>query len=331
MREPRTWRELLRSVIKDPQEKQRIADELNINPITLMRWVNGSSKPRVHYLQQLLYVLPQHCQELIASFAEEFDDTFDISERQVDEELQEIPSKFYAQVLTAHTTTPHPLRSSLIYTLILQQALRHLDPYELGMSITVVKCMPPAPGHRVQSLREDLGRGTLPWKSHLDDQPLLLGAESLAGYAVSSFRFVTNQYISMGPTFFPVRRTQWEESAAACPLLQGNRVAGCLLVASHQPNYFSTSRLEIIQNYAGLLVLACEPEEFYDSSSIQLVMMPPPEIQRVHFAHFQQRVTNKMIQSMRSNRQLTRPQAEREVWHELEEELIQESLRLQPD
>ncbi len=331
MRESRTWRELLKSAIQDPHEKQRIANELNVNQITLLRWANGSSKPRVQYLHQLLNVLPQHRRELTTLIAEEFENIFDTSEGREEEDLQEIPSQFYAHVLAAHATTPRPLRSSLIHRLLLQQALGHLDPYQLGMSITVVRCNPPAPGQLVRSLREDIGRGTPPWNSHLDDQPLLLGAESLAGYAVSSFRFVTNQSIRTGPSFLPVRRTMWEESAAACPLLQGNRVAGCLLVASHQPNYFSSSRLEIIQNYANLLVLAWEPEEFYELSDIQLWMMPAPEVQQVYLAHFQRRVTEVMIKARQNNQPLTRLEAELEVWHQLEDEFIQESLRSPSD
>ncbi len=40
-KQPETWRSLLKSIISDPQERQRLAEELGIKPITLIRWVNG--------------------------------------------------------------------------------------------------------------------------------------------------------------------------------------------------------------------------------------------------------------------------------------------------
>jgi len=47
------WRELLGHIIEDPQERQRIAQELGISPITLSRWVKSDSmKPRPHNLQR---------------------------------------------------------------------------------------------------------------------------------------------------------------------------------------------------------------------------------------------------------------------------------------
>ena len=36
-----SWSELLGRIIADLQEKQRIVNELSINPITLNRWIKG--------------------------------------------------------------------------------------------------------------------------------------------------------------------------------------------------------------------------------------------------------------------------------------------------
>ncbi len=36
-----SWHELLGRIISDPQEKQRVVNELGINPITLNRWIKG--------------------------------------------------------------------------------------------------------------------------------------------------------------------------------------------------------------------------------------------------------------------------------------------------
>ncbi len=36
-----TWRELLAEITSNPQERERIVRELNVNPITITRWVNN--------------------------------------------------------------------------------------------------------------------------------------------------------------------------------------------------------------------------------------------------------------------------------------------------
>jgi len=152
----------------------------------------------------------------------------------------------------------------------------------------------------------------------------------LAGHAVSSWRLEANQNLQSEQTFLPFLRTKWEMSAAACPLLQANRVAGCLLVSSTQANYFSPARLELIQNYANLMVLACEPEDFYEHTSIQLALMPAPELQQTHFAHFQRSVKNLMVQSAQYNKWLIRPEATELVWQQFEEEFIRLAQGLPP-
>lgn len=321
MQEAQTWRELLGNIIRDPQEKQRLADELQVGPITLVRWVNGQVKPRPQKLQELMNALPQHRQMLLKLIGEEFQGFISALEEMSEDTSQEIPSAFYARVLSAYSTTPRLLRSSSISSLILQQALAHLDPNRQGMSITAVLCSTPRQGDKVRSLHEVLGRGTFPWKSHLDNQALL-GYESLAGYAVTTFRFVVNQNIKEGQTFFPVLPAEHEESAAACPLLQANRVAGCLLVASNRSNYFTPARQALIQNYANLMVLAYEPEGFYDQQSVELGIMPSLEAQQPHIAHFQQRITDLMVRTAAEGHPMTRTRAELEIWQQLEEEFL---------
>src|SRR6266571_2964511 len=266
MQEAQTWRELLGTIIRDPQEKQRLADELQVGPISLMRWVNGQATPRPQKLWELINALPQHRPVLLELIGREFEGFIIAFERISDDTSQEIPSAFYARVLRAYSTTPRLLRSTSISSLIFQQ--------------------------------------------------------SLAGYAVTTFRSLANQNIKEGQTFFPVLRTEYEESAAACPLLRGNRVAGCLLVASNKVNYFTPARQALIQNYANLLVLACEPEAFYDQQSIELGIMPSLEAQQPYFAHFQQRVTDLMVRTAAEEHPMTRTQAELEIWQQLEEEFL---------
>ncbi len=177
------WRELLAKIIKDSHEKQRVANELGVSVITLTRWVSGESTPRPHNLRLLLKALPEHRKALLETFPEEI--SLSVDEKVEGEDTgQEIPSVFYARVLNAHCNLPRILHFSSICDVILQQALKQLDPNRVGMEITVVQCMYPSLNGKIRSLRESLGRGTPPWNRELEQRTLFLGAESLSGYVV---------------------------------------------------------------------------------------------------------------------------------------------------
>src|SRR6266566_4807276 len=107
MQVPFNWRERLGEVIQNPQERQRLVNELSINSLTLTRWANNQSKPRPRNLHQLLNALPQYRDELIKSFALEFPNFVadEIGHGIADQPL-EIPSEFYARILATYLTTP---------------------------------------------------------------------------------------------------------------------------------------------------------------------------------------------------------------------------------
>src|SRR5260370_12218476 len=123
-----TWRELLGNSIKSPQERQRIARELNINPMTLTRWVNRETDPHPQNLRRLLHALPQYRQRLITLIEQEFPGLFEATP---DEEEQQvpatIPSEFYKRALYTHTYTPSSLLFSRLGEHILQNTLSLLD------------------------------------------------------------------------------------------------------------------------------------------------------------------------------------------------------------
>src|SRR5258708_9055693 len=98
----------------------------------------------------------------------------------------------------------------------------------------------------------------------------------------------------MNPAFLPVRLESYEESAAAYPLLQGERVGGCLLVAAAQIDFFTPPRLQLVNAYADLAALALRDDQFYEKQAIQLRTMPATDVQQAHFASFRRRV-NEMI------------------------------------
>jgi len=332
LQEPSTWRELLGKVIQDPQERQRIAIELGINPATLIRWTHNESNPRPQNLHQLLNAIPNQYRALFLELVEEeFKDFSDVrKDYLVTSESLSIPSEFYTRVFHTYGTLPKALRFSSLCDLILQQALEQLDPQRLGMAIIVVRLLPPSRGNKIRSLRESIGRGTLPWESNLEQYAILLGAESLAGYAVMFYHLIVNQNLREEQSRFPGYRGLGEESAAACPIILKGNIAGSLLVSSTQPNYFLPSRLTLIERYTELIALAFEPEEFYEPERIELGIVPPQYVQQPYLSRFQQRFLEIMTQAAGNQHPISTNQAEQMVWQQLEEELLQVAAQLGP-
>lgn len=323
MEEVQSWRELLGRITSDPQERLRIAEAMVINPVTLTRWVTSKSNPRQDNLRPLLDALPQYRQQLARMIAKEFPQFF-VELVGSEEDIQDIPSAFYARVLNAHTTSPTQLRAASVCLLILQQILAHLDPQQLGMATVVAQCVPPAQGQKVRSLRTTFARGTGLWGQHLEAQTEFFGAESQVGHAILTSHPAVVQNNAEKQRLFPshARNSHAEESSAAYPILLADRTAGSLYIISSQNDYFSQERRDLIQNYVNLMVMAFEHYEFYDLHHIALGIMPGPDVQQPALKYFHRRVTQHMIQATRNNQHLTRPEAEQIVWHEYEEELL---------
>src|SRR5579883_1630509 len=103
------------------------------------------------------------------------------------EAWQEVASVFYADVLRAYANLTGVLRFWAICNLVLRQAREQLDPQRLGIEVTIVRCLPPYKGKKIRSMYECLRIAT-PEEHSQDDTLLFLGAESLAGYAVTMGR-----------------------------------------------------------------------------------------------------------------------------------------------
>lgn len=316
-----TWRELLGKAINDTQERQRIADVLGVNPVTLTRWVTNKSSPRIDNLRLLLQALPNQRQQLIELIQQEFPAFLTITIPTEDADLA-IPSAFYERVLKAYATSPLHLRTPSIRLTIVQQILVHLDPVPLGMAVAILPCVSPAEGQNVRSLREEIGRGNLPWRSLLENHAQFVGIESPPGLAVSTGHPVIVQSREEKVWQFPAHLPEWEESALAQPIMLANSTAGCLYISSTQQNYFSLARQNLIRSYAELLVLAFEQNEFYGLQAIELGVMPAYAVQKPYLAQFHQRVIQYMAQAHQEKRLVTRPQAESIIWREMEDELL---------
>ncbi len=321
MEEVQTWRELLAKVIGDSQERQRIAEALHVNPITLIRWTTGKSNPRQDNLRPLLDALPRYRQELIELISQEFPHFWAHTESG-DDNLLDIPSAFYARIISAYTSSPTQLRTSSVCMLLLQQISGHLDPQRLGLAVVVFQCVAPVAGHKVHSLRKTLSRVTGTVTNYSDNWTQFVGAESQVGHAVFKGHQVTVLNSDEKARMFPTHHIAQEESTVTSPILLADRVAGALCVSSTQPNYFTQAHLDLIQNYVDLMMLAFEPHEFYDLGSIELGIMPPREVQQPYIASFHQRVTQRLIKATQEHQPLTRPMVEPEIWQEIESELL---------
>jgi hypothetical protein len=292
--------------------------------MTLMRWVSGLSIPRPQNLRQLLGALPSTesplWRELIAKEFPKFAELETGSD--IESESVEIPSEFYARVINTYAIAPLQRRFWAISNLVLQQALAQLDPNKVGMSITIARCMPPGGAERkVSSLRELTGQGTPPWPANLEPQVMFLGIESLAGYTTTVGHLLTTNRSDQS-TRRPAHWLLWEESAIACPLIQEDRVAGCLLASSTQPSYFSPYRQTLFQKYSELLLLAFAPEDFYAIRDIMLRPMPSLEVQQAHFSFARERVSNALLEAAQERRPITITEVEQMVWQQIEEELL---------
>lgn len=322
MQQSLSWRELLGNAISDPQERQRIANELGVTPTSLTRWARGESSPREQVLRRLLQALPDQRPLLLELIAAEFPGFSATGEERGAAISDGIPAAFYSRALNAYATTPDAQRFWSISNLLLQQALSQLDPNQVGMAITIVQCMPPTKDGKVRSLRLRTGRGTPPWSPTLEQQALFLGAESLSGYAVTQGHAIVLQHRRQHEGIYPAHWVDWEESAAAMPLMRAGKMAGSLLVSCTQPNYLIAPRHKLIQSYAQLVSLVFEPHEFYDMGDIDLHVMPNYRTQERHLTGFRQRVSTLMLAAARNRRPLTIIEAEKLAWQQLEEELI---------
>jgi len=314
------WREFLSSIISNNTERDRIASDIGVHAITLVRWASGESTPRPHNMRQLLRALPKQQRNQLQQLLEKV--SSDISELEIDTSEQDIPHKFMMEVLEARASIPDLLRFWSITRLVLQQALKQLDPERIGMAITVVRCMPLRDG-KIRSLRESVGLGSPPWGGDLEEKALLLGAESLAGHVTVSCRLEQIGDLRTNKTFLPAYQVEHEVSAVACPIMYACRVAGCLLLSSTQVDYFvPEARLQLIRGYAHLVSLAFTPDEFYNPEDIALHIMPPPQRQQEHFDGFRRRVLQRMQSLSDSERRISSTDAEQQEWQKIEATLL---------
>ena len=313
-----SWQDVLQTIIKMPGERQRLSTILGVTPVTISRWAHSETTPQRSQLLRLAKaVQPQHREAFMTALETTYPD---IQSPLKEAPVEQIPSSFFADLLSVRTTTTEALRFWRISEMVLKEALTLLDPNELGMAISVVQCMPPVDG-KIRSLRETAGKGTLPWAADLENLALFLGMESLAGYSVET-RHIANVEDLSKDKLVPAYQTEFEVSSAAHPIWLGGLIAGCLLASSTQIGYFSQQRLALLATFSDLISLAFSKDEFYPPNMVALRVLPTLEKQRPILATFRQRVSKTLIEALQHRQHIRNADAERLVWQEIEEQLL---------
>ena len=316
-----TWQEYLGVLIADPREKQRLEKEVRIQPVTFQRWISGKSRPREENMRQLLRAIPdEHHAPFYQLIVQEFPG-LEEEKGHRGHDFPAFPQEFYARVLSAHANTPVALFRQSLFDLILRQAIEQFDPDRQGMAITLVCCVPPRSTRKVRSLRQVTGSGTPPWQRDDVLKTLFLGSESLAGAAVTRYRrLAVNSKDEI--TFTPIHWTEYEESAGAFPIARQARIAGCLIVSSAHPFYFTEERQDLLECCASLLALAFEREDFFDPDDIALCPMPLYSEQEPYFHDFGKRVSQKFVEAQIAQKHIGIYEARQKVLQDIEEEML---------
>lgn len=315
---PQTWQDLLRQIIADPKEKERILQQANIQSITLTRWIKGTSTPRGENIRALLRAIPPSSSQTFAQLLSIDFPNFALEQTRRNSLQSEPPLEFYACVLNAYANMQPPLYPQVLRDLILQQMIKHFDPSRLGLTIRIARCLWHRNEKKVRSLQVIRGIGTPPWSRDLGQRTIFLGAESLAGIAVTKCRSTAASRRAENSALNLVHWEEDEQSMLAYPLMSQTKIAGCLLIASTQPDVFREAHHKLIERYAHLMALAFEPAAFFDAKDIALHIMPPYSRQEPLFGQFRQR-------ALQTAQRLSLPlsEAQERVWQEIEEELIQ--------
>jgi len=330
MRERAYWRELLDALIAVRADRERMAQAIGVIDVTLSRWASGESSPKPRNALLLLRVIPDEYREAFQTSLQQDLPSFTLNEQGPDEQVShkpggddgtwQIPFQLVCRILTTHTTSfPHMVSWAIIQQ-TLQHALLQLRPKGSGLKITVFLCMPPKDDGAICSLREDLSLGTAPWSESLQQHAQLVGAESLVGHTVATTRFHQVSDLRVPPTFLPYdQQDEHEISAATCPIMRHGFVAGGVRFSSTHVGAFMEQGLStLLQAYTNLIALAFPDGDFYEVWRIQLQVMPTLQVQQPYLASFRARVMALMRESVSSDCPLSRGQAEKIAWQQIE-------------
>jgi hypothetical protein len=258
------WRTYLGQLAATPREKQRVANALGVRRFSITRWITGEVTPRPYHLQKLPNLFPQEGAKLKALIEKDHPGIFPPSStsqnKQLVEDLTNIPSSYYERLLSALADIEASLSPWTIALMGTQQFLAMIDKDRLGTTIALLRCTQPAADGdgMVRSLHELVHGENVSLKSPL--HLTLFGKSCLSGKAVT------------------LDCTQIAAYEIAVPLRRRRRIAGCLLISSYEP--ITEVIQEITERYANLFSLLFTDVEFYDVHSIVLQEFPSQESQQ---------------------------------------------------
>lgn len=303
-----TWRTYLGDLVHrmDAEEKQRFCQSIGVTRTTIQRWRSGEDTPRAGNLERLLAVFSEVQRMQFLALLQNDPRVWallPLEMRKLLEPLPQdrIPSDAYARILREGRSAPD--RFWQLCEIILGYALAQLDPHSSGMEIVVARCMPPRADRKIRSLRVDISMGTAPWRGDLHHREGFLGAESLAGYAVSSRHGEMVPDLLDSATLIPIHAHEHERSAAAYPIMREGSIAGALIVSSAHVGYYTPQLLSLIEAYADLVCLAFYDRDFFDVSLIDLALLPRWTVQQGYFETFRGRVEEAYRRSLADGRQ----------------------------
>jgi transcriptional regulator with XRE-family HTH domain len=299
--------------------KKAIEERTDISARTLARWVSGETEePDRKRLTSLLRALPQYREALLSTITKALPDFAAPLLDQTNNLAEDLPVEFWVRLVEIIATTPKNLHFTTIVQLLFLHLQTTIDPQRLGLHFYVIQCSPPiSPAHPVRSLRTIAHMKTHQALLSSPGEYLFFGAESLCGYSVSTCSAAIVQNVHQEHRL-PVVRLPVEASVAAYPIQRGGAVAGSFVVTSPQPDFFTQRLQYLLHIYAYLLSLAFETDQFYDLERIRLYPMPPLSLQEPYIAHFHEQV----LSLLQRDPFLSRSQAERTVWQQIEETLL---------
>lgn len=322
MAESLTWRNLLAQIISEPHERHQLASKLNVHPLTLTRWSNGVSVPRLETLHRLVIALPDYEEQLSALVTQEIPQFSPNNAMLAQQMAEHIPSSLYAEIFSLRATSSPELRCWVITERVLSVLLEQLDAQQVGVLALLALCTPPSTGKPVRSLHIFTGQ-VLPyrWEQKLHHiYPFLFGVESLSGYAIQTnhIQSLYNQEMSD----LPGVRVVGMKSAVACPIRSFSRIAGCLYIGSQQVDYFLAPQLKLIDAYVELAALALDENDFYEPEHISLALFPSSEEQVPLVQAVQYQMTHQCDGRPTFPTPQTPRQVELEFWQRVERHIL---------
>lgn len=190
-----------------------------------------------------------------------------------------IQKDLYKRVLEMFSTVNDDTRQWRIMQAIFEYMVFRFDAEQKGLVIRYAKV---GYDHEdgIHSLYEASMYGTSPWP--LTSQNLVYwGRTHLAGWAVELRRMQRWDVRDNNP-HWPVDIDEYEQSSCAYPLLQGDNLAGVVMISSVQPGFFSDPFIwEAVHECGLLLTLAFDARDFYPCSHLNLTLMPDLRWQRI--------------------------------------------------